>query len=77
MMIDKFDGNEFFYAGDGFIRLKAASMEVYVPKAWIGTNLAVETGSYIEIFGLVKIKIFDDKDQVIYDGILNMPTISE
>ena len=75
MMIDKFDGNEFFYTGDGFIRLKAASMEVYVPKAWIGTNLAVEMGSYIEIFGLVKIKIFDDKDQVIYDGILNMPTM--
>ncbi|HAB66184.1 MAG TPA: hypothetical protein DCE23_02330 [Firmicutes bacterium] len=74
-MIDKFDSNEFFYSSDGFIRLKAASMKVFVPKAWVNTHLAVEMGTYMEIFGLVKINIFDEKENIIYDGILNMPTM--
>ena len=53
-----------FIVGADYVTLNAPYMEMYIPVDWISNNLCTDGGTYLNIFGLVYTRVFDDKDNV-------------
>lgn len=64
-----------FIVGADYVTLNAPYMEMYIPVDWISNNLCTDGGTYLNIFGLVYTRVFDDKDNVTMEGILNLPSM--
>lgn len=50
-------------------------MEIYVPDVYFASNLAEIEGSLLKVFGLLNCAVFDEKDNKLFQEILNIPTM--
>ena len=63
----KTSGNDIVFTGN--------YLEIYIPDRFFKTNLAQIEGSIIRTFGLLFHSVFDQNDNVISKGLINLPTI--
>jgi len=66
-MFFKDDGNNIVFTGH--------HMKVYVPESYFGIKLAEIEGSLLKVFGLLEYKVYDEKDRMIRQSTMNLPTM--
>lgn len=58
----------------GYIVSTAYLIEIYIPEKYFDLKLAESIGTNIETVGLLNIRVFDEKEKMLVDEILNLPT---
>ena len=65
---------KFFVKQGDYLTLSAPYMEMYITVEWLG-KLCIDAGVYMEVFGIMQVRVFDANDKILKEDFMNLPSM--
>jgi len=66
--------SSFIKEDKGYIVSNTYLIEIYIPESYFEINLSQLIGTHIDTIGLLNVRVFDEKEKMLVDEVLNLPT---